>query len=68
MVEQTRLLQQSNIYIDPAGAYQIPQLSSLKDAMSGRISTIKDNMYSLPILNETTDTKMIQVFHIIDNE
>lgn len=68
MVEQTRLLQQSNIYIDPAGAYRIPQLSSLKDAMSGRISTIKDNMYSLPTLNETTDTKMIQVFHIIDNE
>ena len=67
MEEQRRILAQSNIYIDPAGAYNIPELASLKNAMSGRISTIKDNMYSLPTLDETTDTKMIQVFHMIDD-
>lgn len=66
--EQNKILAQSNIYIDPAGAYEIPQLSTLKDTISNRISTIKDNMYSLPVLNENTDTKMIQVFHNIDEE
>ena len=53
--EQNKLLEQSNIYIDPAGAYNVPQLENLKDAMSGRIDTIKNNMYSLPVLNETKD-------------
>ena len=50
--EQNKLLTQSNIYIDPSGAYEIPMLDTLKDRMSNRIDTIKNNMYSLPVLNE----------------
>lgn len=49
---QMKLLNQSNIYIDPAGAYELPQLDMLKDKFIDRIETIKNNMYSLPILEE----------------
>ena len=50
--QQLKLLSQSNIYIDPAGAYQLPSLDILKDKFINRIETIKNNMYSLPILDE----------------
>lgn len=49
---QMKLLNQSNIYIDPTGAYELPQLDILKDRFVNRIETIKNNMYSLPILEE----------------
>lgn len=50
--DQNRILAQSNVYIDSEGAYQVPQLSQLGDAMSNRIDTIRNNMYLLPILDE----------------
>ena len=49
---QMKLLNQSNIYIDPTGAYELPQLDMLKDRFVNRIETIKNNMYSLPVLEE----------------
>ena len=54
---QNKLLEQSNIYIDPRQAYNIPKLDVLKDNMSGRISTIKDNMYQLPTLDDHSINK-----------
>lgn len=50
--EQNKIISQSNIYINPSGSYMIPDIESLSSKMSGRIDTIKNNMYSLPILNE----------------
>lgn len=50
--DQNKLLSQSSIYLDPNGAYQVPQLTDLGQAMSGRIDTIRNNMYYLPVLQE----------------
>ena len=55
--DQNYLLSQSNIYLDPNGAYNVPQLVELKDAMSNRIDTVKNNMYTLPVLNEQPSTE-----------
>lgn len=71
--DQMNILKQSNIYLDPNGAYQLPDLSSLGEKMSLRIDTIKNNMYSLPILQEEikendNQNKMIQGVYFIDDE
>lgn len=50
--EQNTLLSQSNIYLDPDGAYQLPQLDQFKQSISNRIDSIKDNMYALPTMQE----------------
>jgi len=54
---QNQILNQSNIYIDPAGAYDTPKLDVIKDVFINRIETIKNNMYSLPILSEQLQEK-----------
>ena len=50
--EQNMLLSQSNIYLDPEGAYQVPQLDKFSQSISNRIDMIKDNMYALPTMQE----------------
>ena len=50
--KQNEILSQANIYVDASNVYDIPQLDTLKDSMSNRIDTIKNNMYSLPVLGE----------------
>lgn len=55
--DQRKLLGQSNVYIDPSKAYEVPQLEDLRDKMSNRIETVKNNMYTLPILNEKIEDK-----------
>jgi len=69
--EQNKILAQSNIYIDPAGAYELPRLNIIKDAFVNRIETIKNNMYSLPILDEQVQEKepeMKEVIFFVDND
>lgn len=69
--EQNKILAQSNIYIDPAGAYELPRLNIIKDAFVNRIKTIKNNMYSLPILDEQVQEKeleMKEVIFFVDND
>ena len=69
--EQNKILAQSNIYIDPAGAYELPRLDIIKDAFVNRIETIKNNMYSLPILDEQVQEKepeMKEVIFFVDND
>ena len=46
------LLSQSNVYLDPEGAYQVPQLDQFSQSISNRIDMIKDNMYALPTMQE----------------
>lgn len=46
---QNKIMSQVNIYLEPS-SYSIPTLDTIKDIMSMRIDTIKNNMYSLPIL------------------
>ena len=68
--EQNKILAQSNIYIDPAGAYELPKLGIIKDTFVNRIETIKNNMYSLPILNEQIQEKqseMKEAIIFVDN-
>ena len=48
---QNRIISQSNIYIEPT-SYTIPQFDSIKDIMVNRLDTIKNNMYTLPILKQ----------------
>ena len=64
--EQNKIISQSNIYINPSGSYMIPDIESLSNKMSGRIDTIKNNMYSLPILNENI-TENLREAIIFDN-
>jgi hypothetical protein len=66
--EQNKLLAQSNIYLDPAGAYALPDLNKLSDVMQNRIETVKNNMYSLPVLNEqqVEQKKMIEAIYFVD--
>ena len=68
--EQDKILGQSNIYVDPNGAYQIPQLNNLGQAMSGRIDEIRNNMYYLPVLDEQQipqDVKFVEAIYF-ENE
>ena len=68
--DQMNILKQSNIYLDPNGAYQIPNLNNLGERMTLRIDTIKNNMYSLPVLQDNNDTqnKMIEGVYFVDDE
>lgn len=65
--EQEKLLSQSNIYLDPAGAYQLPDLNVLSNIMQNRIDTVKNNMYMLPTLQEQSteqkEPKMIEAVY-----
>lgn len=56
--EQSQILAQSNIYIDPNGAYEVPMLGQFKDAVAKRIDTIRDNMYTLPVMSEQSKAKL----------
>jgi hypothetical protein len=67
--DQMNILKQSNIYLDPNGAYQIPNLNNLGERMNLRIDTIKNNMYSLPVLQDNnTQNKMIEGVYFVDDE
>lgn len=74
--EQNKILTQSNIYLDPTGAYNVPRLDTFESTVAKRIDTIRDNMYMLPVLNESTPpTKMQDAIYYtnekgekIDNE
>lgn len=57
---QRQLISQSNIYIDPNGAYQLPVFDQIKDIMSNRITTIKNNYYMLPTIQEDIPQKKEQ--------
>ena len=57
---QRQLISQSNIYVDPNGAYQLPVFDQLKDIMSNRITTIKNNYYMLPTIQEDIPQKKEQ--------
>lgn len=57
--QQKKLLSQSNIYIDPNGAYALPMFDSIKENVSNRIDMIKQNYYILPTLQET-QTKQLR--------
>ena len=68
---QNQILSQSNIYIDPNGAYQLPNMDNLKNTLSNRIETIKNNMYSLPTLNDdqiSNDNQMREAIYFIDKD
>lgn len=71
--EQNMLLSQSNIYLDPEGAYQVPQLDQFSQSMSDRIDMIRDNMYTLPTVEEVKqipqnqDNQMIQAIYFLDD-
>ena len=71
--EQNMLLSQSNIYLDPEGAYQVPQLDQFSQSMSNRIDMIRDNMYTLPTAEEVKqipqnqDNQMIQAIYFLDD-
>ena len=56
--DQNKIISQSNVYLDPSSSYNIPDISLLSNKMSNRIDTIKNNMYSLPVLNENIENKM----------
>ena len=54
---QNKLLSQSNIYIDPSSAYQLPEFSQLKIAMGDKVKQIKNNIQSQPLLFDDDVTK-----------
>lgn len=68
-MSQNQILAQSNIYIDPNGAYQLPNMNTLKNTLSNRIETIKNNMYTLPTLEDIQNNKenqMIEGIYFVD--
>ena len=68
-MSQNQILAQSNIYIDPNGAYQLPNMNTLKNTLSNRIETIKNNMYTLPTLEDNQNNKenqMIEGIYFVD--
>ena len=68
-MSQNQILAQSNIYIDPNGAYQLPNMNTLKNTLSNRIETIKNNMYALPTLEDNQNNKenqMIEGIYFVD--
>lgn len=64
--EQKKLLTQSNIYIDPKGAYKLPEFSKIKDIMSNRIDQIKNNYYALPVFEDKDNNPMKELFIFMD--
>lgn len=68
--DQNKLLSQSNIYINPSNVYELPQLENLQLKMSNRIESIKDNMYTLPILNEEIKDKpkLVDAIHFVNDK
>ena len=66
--EQSQILVQSNIYIDPDGAYELPQFEPLKNAFTQRIETIKSNMYALPTLDEQRQKSLQPAVYFDDEE
>ena len=51
--DNKNILQQSNIYINPSGAYNLPKFEDLAAALSSRVQEIKDNAYTLPTLEDS---------------
>lgn len=73
--EQNKILAQSNIYIDPNGAYETPRLETLQNlrlGMSDRVNEIKNNMYMLPTLQEVyaiqTPKELPKAIYFVDDE
>lgn len=66
---QNKIISQSNIYIEPS-SYQIPKFDSIKDIMVNRLETIKNNMYTLPVLdkNDTKNNKLKEAIIFCDKE
>ena len=50
--DQNKIIAQSNIYLDPTGAYNVPCLDSFETSVAKRIDTIRNNMYMLPVMGE----------------
>ena len=48
--EQNKIISQSNVYLDPQGAYDFPSFNEFEQDVAQRINTIKNNMYMLPVL------------------
>lgn len=69
-IEQNKILSQSNIYLDPNGAYEMPKLDKFEDSVAKRIDTIRNNMYSLPVYSNTsnTETQMIEAIYFVDEK
>ena len=66
--EQNKILAQSTIYLDPTGAYETPCLESFESSVAKRIDTIRDNMYMLPVMNETTPTQMVDAIYYVNEK
>lgn len=66
--EQNKLLAQSNIYLDPQGAYNVPLLDNLGSSVAQRIDTIRNNMYTLPVLSKVTDTSMKEAIYFVNEK
>lgn len=67
-IEQNKILSQSNIYLDPNGAYEMPKLDKFEDSVAKRIDTIRNNMYSLPVYTNTSNTNMIEAIYFVDDK
>ena len=65
--KQKALMTQSNLYIDPAGAYSLPVFSKLKDALYKRLDNVKENYYILPEF-KGTDNNPVRNALVFDNE
>lgn len=50
--EQNKIIAQSNIYLDPKDAYNVPSFNQFEQNVAQRINVIQNNMYTLPIMNE----------------
>ena len=58
--EQNKIISQSTIYLDPTGAYNVPCLDSFESSVAKRIDTIRNNMYMLPVLAESTPPNQLR--------
>ena len=54
--EQNQILVKSNIYVDANGAYEHPNFTQFEQGVSDRITNIKNNMYTLPIMSDDFNT------------
>lgn len=50
--EQNKIISQSNIYLDPGKVYDFPSFNEFQQNMYNRVNDVKNNMYTLPVLNE----------------